>query len=174
MMSYNSVKMQKNKPTPSPPAPPGIHVWLIFIKAFLAINRVAMASLGDSGLCESDFRVLEVLLHKGPQPVNALGPRVHLTPGSISTAVDRLYARRLVSREEDAHDRRVRMVSLTPDGRKLIDPVFRHHAAVMEQVASVLAPRERLHLERLLKKIGRHAETLRDPDSPLVSCPPAE
>lgn len=34
--------------------------------------------------------VLEALLHKGPLPVNALGEKVLLTSGSITTAVDRL------------------------------------------------------------------------------------
>ena len=42
------------------------------------------------GLCDSDFRVLEVLLHKGPLPVNVIGEKVELTTGSITTAVDRL------------------------------------------------------------------------------------
>ena len=41
-------------------------------------------------LRQAGFRVLEALLHKGPLPVNTIGPKVHLTPGSISVAVDRL------------------------------------------------------------------------------------
>jgi len=32
----------------------------------------------------SAFGVLEILLHKGPLPVNTIGPIVDLTPGSIS------------------------------------------------------------------------------------------
>ena len=31
-------------------------------------------NLGRTGLGDSDFRVLEVLLHKGPLPVNTIGP----------------------------------------------------------------------------------------------------
>jgi len=62
-----------------------------------------------------DFiRVLEVLLHKGPLPLNTIGPTVDLTPGSISIGVDRLVARGLVRRIESAEDRRVRIVALTP------------------------------------------------------------
>lgn len=34
-----------------------------------------------------DFRVLAVLLNKGPLRANTIGPKVHLTPGSISVAV---------------------------------------------------------------------------------------
>jgi predicted transcriptional regulator len=43
--------------------------------------------------------VLEVLLHKGPLPVNTIGPVVDLTAGSISIAVDRLVEKGLVSRD---------------------------------------------------------------------------
>ena len=54
-----------------------------------ALTRYGMAAIENTGLGESDFRVLEVPLHKGPLPVNAIGPIVDLTPGSISVAVDR-------------------------------------------------------------------------------------
>src|ERR1700688_990915 len=73
------------------------HVWLVMIKAMHALTRYAAAGIEGTGLGNSDFRVLEVLLHKGPLPVNTIGPIVNLTPGSISIAVDRLLAKGLVS-----------------------------------------------------------------------------
>jgi MarR family 2-MHQ and catechol resistance regulon transcriptional repressor len=105
-------------------SPAGVHVWLVFIKAFQAIGKLAQANLEQSGLGDSDFRALEVLLHKSPLPVNVIGPKVGLTPGSISVAVDRLHARGLVSRIEDCDERRIRIVDLAPEGRALIEPVF--------------------------------------------------
>jgi sigma54-dependent transcription regulator len=38
--------------------------------------------LSRAGLGDWDFRVLEVLLHKGPLPVTTIGSKVWLTPGS--------------------------------------------------------------------------------------------
>src|SRR5258706_13390640 len=92
----------------------GVYVWLVLIKAFQALRAQAEQSLSLSraGLGESDFRVLEVLLHKGPLPVNTIGPKVWLTPGSISVAVDRLEEKGLVKRK-NTEDRRVRLVELT-------------------------------------------------------------
>jgi hypothetical protein len=72
------------------------HVWLVMLKAMRALTRYAAAGIEGTGLGDSDFRVLEVLLHKGHLPVNTIGPIVDLTPGSISTAVDRLFAKGLV------------------------------------------------------------------------------
>src|SRR6266850_1904870 len=90
----------------------GVHVWLVLMKAFHALAAHAEESLNLSrtGLGDSDFRVLEVLLHKGPLPVNTIGPKVWLTPGSISVAVDRLLRKELVSRTEHSGDRRIRIV----------------------------------------------------------------
>lgn len=137
-----------------------IHVWLVLNKAVQAITRYGAAGIQHAGLGDSDFRVLEVLLHKGPLPVNTIGPKVNLTPGSISVAVDRLYAKGLVSRIESAQDRRIRIVGLTPIGKKLIVPVFRRHAAAMKEVFSELCSDELQQLESLLKKVGRRAEAL--------------
>ena len=64
----------------------GVHVWLVLGKAFRALATRAEESLnlGGTGLGDSEFRVLEVLLHRGSLPVNTIGPKVWLTPGSIS------------------------------------------------------------------------------------------
>src|SRR6476659_5638351 len=104
------------------------HVWLVMIKAMHALTRYAAAGIEGTGLGNSDFRVLEVLLHKGPLPVNTIGPIVNLTPGSISIAVERLVEKGLVTRVESGEDRRVRIVALTPCGKVLIAGAFRKHS----------------------------------------------
>ena len=135
----------------------GVHVWLVFMKAFhaLAAHAGKSLNLSGAGLGDSDFRVLEALLNKGPLPVNTIGPKVWLTPGSISVAVDRLEKIALVKRTS-TDDRRVRLVELTAKGRALITKTFREHAAAMEEAASVLlSKKERLTLLRLLRKLGK-------------------
>ena len=147
--------MEKDTPTP-------VHTWLVMMKAMQAITRYALAKLEEPGLGLSDFAVLEALLHKGPLPVNVIGPKVNLTPGSISVAVDRLLAKGLVSRAECSQDRRVRIVALTPRGKSVITPIFRAHVATMEKVFAALSGDEMRQLERQLKRIGRQAESLFD------------
>jgi MarR family 2-MHQ and catechol resistance regulon transcriptional repressor len=139
----------------------GVHVWLVLMKAFQALMPHAAESIGRTELGDSDFRVLEALLHKGPLPVNTVGPKVWLTPGSISVAVDRLVKKGLVSRKDHPRDRRVRQVVLTRKGRALITRGFTEHAAAMETAVSVLSKTERLTLLRLLKKLGKHAAPTR-------------
>src|ERR1700735_5489205 len=137
-----------------------VHVWLVMLKAMRALARYAAAGIEGTGLGESDFRVLEVQLHKGPLPVNTIGPIVDLTPGSISIAVDRLVAKGLVSRIESAEDRRVRIVALTPRGKDLVASAFRKHSGQMKRVFSQLSPEELRGLEGALKKVGKRAAAL--------------
>src|SRR5213082_893812 len=152
--------MKRKRTTPGQDST-GVHVWLVFMKAFQALLPHAAESIGRTKLGDSDFRVLEALLHKGPLPVNTVGAKVWLTPGSISVAVDRLVKKGLVSRKDHPRDRRVRQVELTAKGRALITRGFREHAAAMENAVSVLSENERLTLLRLLKKLGKHAAPTR-------------
>jgi len=145
--------MKKNSADP-------VHCWLVWIKAYQAAAKYLYAGLRETGIDDTDFRILEVLLNKGPLPVNTIGPKVNLTPGSISVAVDRLLARGLVSRVESREDRRVRMVSLTSKGKELIAPVFRKHAAEIGNVFADATPKEVRSFEVILKKIGKRAERL--------------
>jgi len=130
------------------------------MKAMRALTRYAAADIEATGLGLSDFGVLELLLHKGPLPVNTIGPIVDLTPGSISTAVDRLVTKGLVNRVESSEDRRVRIVALTPHGKDLIVSAFRKHSGQMKRVFSELTPKELRDLEVKLKKVGKRAAAL--------------
>jgi len=132
-------------------------LWLILWKAARAVEQNAVNSVAGLGLGLSDFAVLEALLHKGPQPVNVIGKKVLLSSGSISTAIDRLEARKLVRRTVDPDDSRTRIVHLTAAGDRLIAGAFRKHSSDMEETLAVLRPAERLELVRLLKKAGMWA-----------------
>jgi MarR family 2-MHQ and catechol resistance regulon transcriptional repressor len=144
--------------------PDATHTLLVMLKALRAIRHFALPAIFKAGLGESDFRVLEVLLHKGPMPVNAIGPKVDLNPGSVSVAVDRLYKKGLVSRVESESDRRVRSVELTEKGRRVFVPVFRQHAALIKRAFQDVSPQERRQLEEVLKRIGRRAEKVSEQD----------
>lgn len=138
-------------------APSGVHSWLVLWKATRAVEARAFQSIAGTGLCASDFGVLEALLHKGALPVNVLGRKLLLTTGSITQAVERLVRRGLVLRKDDLADRRVRLVELTPAGRQLIEPAFAQHAADLETVVAVLTPGERTLLVDLLRRLGSAA-----------------
>ena len=146
------------------PRPPnqsaGVHLWLVMMKTHRVLAAHASRSIESLDMCLSDFAVLELLLHRGPQPVNAIGKRIDLTSGSITTAVDRLEERGLVQRNADKADRRTRVVSLTAEGRGRIREAFAHHQHSMDQAAAGLTDKERDTVIGLLKKLGLAAEAM--------------
>jgi len=133
------------------------HVWLILRKAGRAVEQNAMSSVSGLHLGLTDFAVLELLLHKGPQPVNVIGKKILLTSGSITSAIDRLEARKLVHRTPHPEDRRARVVQVTACGKRIIKDAFRQHELDMEETMAVLTHHERRELTRLLKKVGLFA-----------------
>ncbi len=136
----------------------GTHLWLVLMKAHRTLQRLATRSIEASDICLSDFAVMEMLLHKGPQPVNEIGRRIELTSGAITTAVDRLESRGLVTREAHESDRRARIVRLTTRGKEHATKVFASHKTAMDVVATGLSRTERATLIALLRKLGTSAE----------------
>ena len=137
---------------------PGIHTWLVLMKAHRALKRHAERNIQALDMCLSDFAILEALLHKGPQSVRELGRRIDLTSGSMTTAIDRLEARGLVTRADHATDRRAWVIHLTPKGRTLISKVFAGHEQAMERAMRGLSNSERATLTDLLRRLGTTAE----------------
>src|SRR5438309_5048470 len=127
----------------------GTHLWLVIMKAHRALERLAIQSIESSDVGLSDFAVMEMLLHKGPQPVNEIGRYIELTSGAITTAVDRLESRGLVAREAHPSDRRARIVRLTAQGEEQAARAFAAHKRAMDLAASGLSKTERAALIHL-------------------------
>jgi MarR family 2-MHQ and catechol resistance regulon transcriptional repressor len=137
-----------------------LHTLLVMLRASHSLSRYLLPPILKAGLGDSDFRVLHVLVENGPTSVNAIGPKVNLNPGSISVAVDRLFKKGLVSRLEDAADRRIRTVSITEKGRELFVPLLRQQSALADLAFQDVSPEEQKKLEEVLKRIGKSAEAL--------------
>ena len=133
---------------------------LVLWKAAKAVEMVDRASIAGTGLLLSEFTIMEILLHKGPLPVNTIGEKVLLTSGSMTAAVKRLENKGFVVRIQDSSDGRVFNVHLTDSGREVIETAFEKHASNLEMIAEVLTAKERNELVRLLKKLGCRAEKL--------------
>lgn len=139
---------------PSRPDLSGVHLWLLLWKTTKAVEAEARRSVKATGLCLSDFGVMETLLHKGPLPISALGKKVLISSGSMTAAVDRLERDGFVERAAASGDRRSRIVHLTDEGERFIRKLFAEHARDMEGVFSLLDPSEREALAGLLRKLG--------------------
>lgn len=135
-----------------------VHLWLVLWRTTRAVGRRAEESIAQFDMVPSDFGVLEALLHRGPLNATQLGAKVLLKSGSVTAALDRLAARGLIRRTDDAEDRRACIVELTAAGRALIESAFAQHKQEMEDALQDFPAAERGALLPLLRRLGRIAE----------------
>jgi MarR family 2-MHQ and catechol resistance regulon transcriptional repressor len=129
-------------------------LWLVLARAHGAIVAYIEGALTAQGLGLSDFMVLEVLLHKGPMTISAIGEKVLLASASMTSAIDRLEKRELVLRKSCSSDRRLRYVELTAAGREFIGRIYAEHAKDLDFITEGLSVVERKTLYDGLKKMG--------------------
>ncbi|GAB40382.1 MULTISPECIES: MarR family winged helix-turn-helix transcriptional regulator [Gordonia] len=82
----------------------------------------AMDTLAASELTFTQFRALFVVsMHDAPMPVHEIAECVDLSIATAGRTVDRLVQAGLVDRREDPGDRRVKLVTLTDQGRETVE-----------------------------------------------------
>ena len=136
----------------------GPKLWVVLARAHGAMASYVQDRIANEGLGLSDFMVLEVLLHKGPMPISAIGEKVLLANASMTAAVDRLEEKGWVIRQNSESDRRSKVVRLTQAGHAFISDLYARHSNDIETVTSVLSQREQDQLRTLLKKLGLSAK----------------
>jgi MarR family transcriptional regulator, 2-MHQ and catechol-resistance regulon repressor len=128
-----------------------------FVKLARAAESVSQAlapGLAAAGLTESQFGVLEALLHLGPLHQCDLAERILKSSGNMTTVIGNLERRGLIRRQPAATDRRFREVRLTPAGERLVRKVFAGHAERLTGVMGTLTEAEQRTLGRLCRKLG--------------------
>lgn len=110
------------------------------------------------GLNPTEFGVLEVLYHKGPQPLQQIGEKILISSGNITYVVDKLEKKQLLIRKPCLEDRRVIYAELTEKGNQFLADIFPSHKEAIEKAVSGLTPEEQRQAIQLLKKLGRAAQ----------------
>lgn len=132
-----------------------------FVKLVRAANALSgrlNRPLAEAGLTESQFGVLEALLHLGPLHQRELAVKILRTNGNVTLVVDHLEQRGLVRRERGSSDRRYIKVHLTDEGEALVKGLFPAHAARLAEELSVLSEDEQYELGRLCRRLNTVVE----------------
>jgi MarR family 2-MHQ and catechol resistance regulon transcriptional repressor len=141
-----------------------LRLFVVLARAAKSVADHARADIARHGLSVSEFGILELLYHKGPQSLGVLSEKILLTTGSVTYVVDQLEAQGMVRRVTCSTDRRVTYAELTEPGRARIAALFPPHADVIRRAVSGLSPEEQETALNLLKKLGRAAAALPAPN----------
>ena len=118
------------------------------------LNKMMEETLAERDLTWGEFKLLGMLIHKGP-PYRAspgkLAEFLELSSGAMTNRLDRLEQAGLVQRLPDPDDRRSVVVELTDHGRKTYRRAVGAQAKKEALVTAALNEREKVQLNALLR-----------------------
>ena len=125
------------------------------LHAAYAAEAEVEAKLGAIGLSLAKLAALKALSDAGePLPLTQLADRLSCVKSNITQLVDRLEADGLVQRESDPTDRRTKLATLTPAGRKSCQEGLKVQEAAEQSVLGKLTAAESQTLAGLLAKLS--------------------
>ncbi|MNE45487.1 HTH-type transcriptional regulator MhqR [compost metagenome] len=135
-----------------------LNLYISLSRASQWVSAHADRDIRKHGLNRTEFGVLELLYHKGPQPLQQIGGKVLMSSGNITYVVDKLEQKQMVRRRASLEDRRLIYAELTDNGKAFIESVFPGHASAIEAATSGLTSEEKQLAGTLLKKLGKFAQ----------------
>jgi DNA-binding MarR family transcriptional regulator len=120
-----------------------------------AVDRDFVSSLTDLGLKPRHLRLLVLVDQAGELNQRDLAGQLGMDPGNLVTILDALEADGLVARPRSEADRRHRLVSLTPSGRRLLARALRATAAIDERILATLPASDRDRLYETMLSVYR-------------------
>lgn len=131
-----------------------LKLFIVLSRAYKAINEHVNKVIQANGLNPTEFAVLELLYHKGDQPMQQIGGKILLASGSITYVVDKLEQKGMLVRVACPNDRRVTWAQITEKGKNFIEEIFPEHAQQIHSLMSSLTDTEKQQAIELLKKLG--------------------
>jgi MarR family transcriptional regulator, 2-MHQ and catechol-resistance regulon repressor len=131
-----------------------LKLFIVLSRAYKAINEHVNKVIQANGMNPTEFAVLELLYHKGDQPMQQIGGKILLASGSITYVVDKLEQKGMLIRIACPNDRRVTFAQITDKGKAFIEEVFPEHAQQIHTLMSSLSDSEKQEAIELLKKLG--------------------
>jgi DNA-binding MarR family transcriptional regulator len=120
-------------------------------------DRSIGAVLAGHGLQFDEFDVLATLRRTGPPfrlTPTQLRSSMMVTSATMTNRIDKLERRSFIVREPDPDDRRGVLISLTANGRALVDRAVADHVDNEHRLVSGLSTAERKSLANLLRKLS--------------------
>ena len=129
--------------------------------AFLAIARVQdrlaadfQALFKSEGLTMTQLNTLRILIGaKKPVPCQEVGERLIQRVPDVTRLLDRMEKEGLVERTRSSEDRRIVLVSVTPEGKRRSDRLTKPTLALHARQMKALSDSELRQLENLLGKL---------------------
>jgi DNA-binding MarR family transcriptional regulator len=130
---------------------PAQEAWSLLGKLFWEMRPRMIRVAADFGLSPPQLFALRQLDPEEPVPMRALASALNCDSSNVTGLVDGLEAQGLVERREAEHDRRMRMLVVTPRGQEVRNRLFDAIHEVPEALAR-LSVADQLALRDILRR----------------------
>jgi len=130
---------------------PASEAWALMHELMMSMKGHFFAVAGEFELSPPQVMALRSLDPDRPMPMSELAGFMACDNSNVTGIVDRLEARGLVERQAALHDRRVKMLAVTPAGAQMREQLLARMYAAPEALASLSAADQRA-LRDLLKR----------------------
>ena len=127
--------------------------WVQVVRTFNKFFNQELKYFSEHELTFNQFKVLEVLYHRGDLNIGSITKLTMSTPGNITVVVKNLKRDGWITSLPDLEDKRASILSITKKGKDKMKALFPQHANNIHEYMEVLDDEELDTLYRLLKKV---------------------
>jgi len=106
------------------------------------------------------IQALMYLCHNKSVDMSDIAEYFHIELPSATSLINKLCDHKLVSRYEDLKDRRLVRITLTEDGKKLVEQAMCERRKKLEKMLSYLKDEEKLDLLNILKTLNTRLQKI--------------
>jgi DNA-binding MarR family transcriptional regulator len=127
----------------------------------IARRTVSGSRLRGPGVSAShgEAHILAHLHAEGESSIAQLHQALEHRRSTLTSILDRLAERKLITRAVDAKDRRSFRIRLTPSGAKAAAAIHRHLAAIEQAAMAGMTPAQMRTFHELITRLAVHAES---------------
>lgn len=106
------------------------------------------------------INLLMSLYYRGPSSLADLRQEMYGTPAAASQMIDRLVENKLVVRVESPEDRRLKIISLTEEGKALVEQGIAARRKWLQELADSFSPQQKEQFKGMLSAMIESALAL--------------
>lgn len=132
-----------------------MQTWIQLSRTHYKISAKEVTYFKTHNLTLNQFKVLEVLYHRGNLNVGAITKLTMSTPGNITVVVKNLKRDAWIKSVVDENDKRSTNLCITQKGKDVIQNIFPKHAQNLHNNFNTLSDEELDTLYMLLRKLQK-------------------
>ena len=136
---------------------PAREAWELLWRVMQAHKGRVMALAGELGLAPTQLHALRLIEPGAELPMSSLAGKLFCDASNVTGIVDRLEARGLIERRPASYDRRVKLLALTDEGRRVREAAWQQLSQPPPEIAALPLGQQRALRDALRAALDQRA-----------------